>query len=49
MSAAHDDKIQARSPKRETKGGYPAGDKPVSQLNPPPAGITGKQKIKKSA
>jgi hypothetical protein len=34
-----DDRATGR-PKQETKGGYPAGSKPVSEMKPPPASVT---------
>jgi hypothetical protein len=29
-----------RRPTLQTKGGYPAGSKPVSEMKPPPASVT---------
>ena len=34
-----DDRV-TRHPQQETKGGYPAGSKPVSEMKPPPASVT---------
>lgn len=48
MSAAQSDGVVTGPPTLQKKGGYPAGDKSVSQLTPPPASMTGKSKAKKS-
>jgi hypothetical protein len=48
VSAAPNGSVVTGSPRLQKKGGYPAGDKPVSQLTPPPASMTGKSKTKKS-
>lgn len=33
-------KTNSRITRGETKGGYPAGDKPVSQIKPPPPAVS---------
>lgn len=45
----HDDAAVTGSDRLQKKGGYPAGDKSVSQLRPPPTGMMGKKTPKKSA
>ena len=35
-----DTKIHPASNSGERKGGYPAGDKPVSQMKPPPPAVS---------